>query len=248
MHSYGLGPERKKLVRFYEVDYLKNNPDLGVQDIPLKFECFQRLMRDAGIHPKSILDVGCGSGMLLDKAGAFMSAGLLIGCDVSFNIIKKYRRGNISRIAADALKIPLRDKSVDFAYCADLLEHVLDPLECLREMRRVCGRIAVFAPLESGLISDPHNSYRTFFKKMTNLEQFGHIHRFAEKDIFALLEKAGLRPRKFIVRRLPIFKAKTPGGRFYEIIQRLLSLLPEGVYRRLYGASYLGVYCEADNA
>ncbi len=40
-------------------------------------------------------------------------------------------------LIGDALRLPLRDGSIDIVFCASLIEHVADPLRLLREIERV---------------------------------------------------------------------------------------------------------------
>lgn len=63
-------------------------------------------------------------------------------------------------VQADAARLPLRADSFDGVICAELLEHVPDPLPVLSEARRVLkrgGHLFVSAPFLYQLHGDPHD-------------------------------------------------------------------------------------------
>jgi SAM-dependent methyltransferase len=54
-------------------------------------------------------------------------------------------------VQADACNLPFRDFSVDFVLCSELIEHLLNPDECLKEVARVLrkgGLILVTTPMK----------------------------------------------------------------------------------------------------
>lgn len=93
-----------------------------------------------------IVDVGGGTGI-----GAATAVGLA-GCralvvDRSLPMLRHaVRDARIALVAGDALRLPLRDASVDGALCLDALHHMAAPEVALREMLRVLkpgGRLAI---------------------------------------------------------------------------------------------------------
>lgn len=86
------------------------------------------------INGRLVLDLGSGLGgysqEIARKSGATVISLDLIGPLWSLE-------QGICVLIADALSIPLRDESVDFIFCASLIEHVSNPLLLLTEMKRV---------------------------------------------------------------------------------------------------------------
>lgn len=80
---------------------------------------------------ETVLDVGCGRGY---QAEWFANKGKNVtGVD-----FKKYRDiENVEFIEADITNLPLPDSSFDLIWTHHVLEHVLNPMKCLFEMRRV---------------------------------------------------------------------------------------------------------------
>lgn len=91
-----------------------------------------------------LLDVGCGLGLLLERAERRGLRGA--GIDLSERAIAEARRraprADLRVGAADALPWP--DAAFDYVTCLGSLEHFLDEAKCLGEMRRVAAPGAQF--------------------------------------------------------------------------------------------------------
>ncbi|MGD2166369.1 MAG: class I SAM-dependent methyltransferase [Anaerolineae bacterium] len=84
------------------------------------------------LEKRRVLDLGSGIGGYSEELATHGSR------VISLDLIRPRAsmQGGKS-VMGSALSIPLRDRSVDFVLCASLIEHVLDPLRLLREIRRV---------------------------------------------------------------------------------------------------------------
>ena len=87
---------------------------------------------------KRILDVGCGTGVLLGELRR-ISSGSLFGLDIDFNSISIVQQSILKSILThgDALRLPFHSGSFDVSLCHFLLLWVKNPLQVLHEMRRV---------------------------------------------------------------------------------------------------------------
>jgi len=105
-----------------------------------------------------ILEVGCGTGAILAELPATARR---FGIDIDPLVLPEARRHAPSaRLScADALCLPLKSASVDAVLCHFLLLWVSDPVQALREMRRVTrpgGVVMAFAePDYGGRIDHP---------------------------------------------------------------------------------------------
>ncbi len=87
-----------------------------------------------------ILDVGCGTGLLFQHVAK--SAKFIVGIDVSSKTLEKTKRNtrplpNTTIIRADADYTPFKNQIFDQVFAITLLQNMPDPLQTLREIKRV---------------------------------------------------------------------------------------------------------------
>lgn len=93
----------------------------------------------------SVLEVGCGTGLLLSGLGAGKKA----GCDLSGKLLSQIRSADFLRVQADAEFLPFKDRSFDVVYSINLLEHVPHPERVIKESQRVLkkgGKLILITP------------------------------------------------------------------------------------------------------
>ena len=93
-----------------------------------------------GLRPESLLDVGCGTGALLEAFAAACPGTKLYGIDLSPQMIAVAQRrlGQTAVVTvADAETLPLPDGTADAVTCVDSFHHYPHPDAALREFRRV---------------------------------------------------------------------------------------------------------------
>ena len=95
-----------------------------------------------------VLDVGCNTGYVVD----FLPPSCTVaGVDVAPALVRLARRRLARADVAPAEALPYPDRSVDVVILGEILEHVHDPGEVLREARRVSRRLIVGStPHEAG--------------------------------------------------------------------------------------------------
>ena len=99
----------------------------------------QRYMQRQQIDFSSsvVLDLGCGHGgysQLFESQGA-----QVLSCDFE-RVSREFFDLNVSggrAFQADATSLPVKSDSVDFVFCASLIEHVADPVQLVEEMYRI---------------------------------------------------------------------------------------------------------------
>jgi len=84
---------------------------------------------------KDVLEVGCGTGLILDRVAKFAASAR--GIDLSPGMLEKARSRGLDVAEASATELPLPDASVDVAYSFKVLAHVPDIAKALAEMARV---------------------------------------------------------------------------------------------------------------
>jgi ubiquinone/menaquinone biosynthesis C-methylase UbiE len=108
----------------------------------LFFDRWQRAVLglvESEANPESILDVGCGTGRLLRKAGERWPNARLIGVDPARGMIEKARHlmPNATFYVSMAESLPLPDASVELAFSTASFHHWRDKAQGVREVRRV---------------------------------------------------------------------------------------------------------------
>lgn len=84
---------------------------------------------------KQVLEVGCGTGLILGRVAQFARAA--IGIDLSGGMLAKAAARGLHVTQASATDLPIATASVDVAYSFKVLAHIPDIAGALREMARV---------------------------------------------------------------------------------------------------------------
>jgi ubiquinone/menaquinone biosynthesis C-methylase UbiE len=87
-------------------------------------------------HFDSILDAGCGKGLLFDNIENLDESKLLIGVD-----LQKKKGRQYQHIVADATRLPFKNSALSLVTAFSLLEHIprTDRKQFYKEMQRVAG-------------------------------------------------------------------------------------------------------------
>ncbi len=125
------------------------------------------------LRNKIVLDCGCGKGVVgyLTRATRDLEKGKMIGIDSSASSIEFCKKYNVyDKLIRHRLPtIPMKEKSVDFLVCTEVIEHFnqKDGEKLLMEIDRVCkGRSIIttpnmFFPTSPGTNEDEHKSLWT---------------------------------------------------------------------------------------
>lgn len=136
-------------------------------------------------RPPRFLDVGCGTGMLLED---LQQLGNAYGLDFSPVALEYCRQRHLSNLGrADACHLPVQSNSVDVLTALDLVEHIRDDVQLLDEFHRVLrpGGIAVLSvPAHKGLWSAHDVALH-------------HCRRYEKREFRQLVEGSGLEPLKY---------------------------------------------------
>ncbi|MCX0247145.1 class I SAM-dependent methyltransferase [Streptomyces drozdowiczii] len=103
-----------------------------------------------------VLDVGCGPGTITADLAALVAPGRVTAVDTTDEILAQAaevaaERGvdNVEFAVADVHALDYPDDSFDVVHAHQVLQHVGDPVQALREMRRVCRPGGVVAARDS---------------------------------------------------------------------------------------------------
>lgn len=103
-----------------------------------------------------VLDVGCGPGTITADFAALVAPGQVTAVDAAEDVLAQAHahadgRGldNVRFTVADVHDLDFPDDSFDVVHAHQVLQHVGDPVQALREMRRVCRPGGVVAARDS---------------------------------------------------------------------------------------------------
>ena len=115
-----------------------------------------RLIADGTTLPPGtrLLEIGCGVGAVLAVLGEEFPGVVLTGVDIEPKQLE-FARGHLERsgveatlVNADARALPFDDESFDHVWMMWFLEHVTDPVDVLREARRVLVSVGALTAIE----------------------------------------------------------------------------------------------------
>jgi len=159
----------------------------------------RRLRRTASLlNEKSVLDVGCGCGLLHRILGEeityvgidFVKESLMSGKWLGFSSAHK--------IAASAHALPIRDNSIEAVVCSEVLEHLpYDlPEKCLLEAFRTLkdgGILILSVPNFSHLVN---RLYFLIWGRVRGLNDTLHVNSFSANSLERLLKISGFKDIK----------------------------------------------------
>jgi SAM-dependent methyltransferase len=118
-------------------------------------------------HPARILDAGCGSGRNMVELARL---GTVTGVELSATSVTLARERGVGEvIEGSVLEMPFETDSFDLAVSLDVIEHLDQHLEALRELRRVVapgGALLVTVPAYGWLWSG-HDEINHHFRRYT---------------------------------------------------------------------------------
>jgi len=124
------------------VDYYQNGVERSVLQKKWhlgKLRATIELLKSYDLKPKKVLDVGCASGWFLNEVAEVYPKAKYHGVDVYKRAIeygnKSYKQLDLK--VSDAHKLPYFSKTFDLVICTEVLEHVIDPDNVLKEIKRV---------------------------------------------------------------------------------------------------------------
>src|SRR4051812_16450113 len=126
-----------------------------------------------------ILDLGCGSGEMLELLSSY---GTVSGVDVNPHAVEWARRRGLGDVReASAEDLPHDDRRFDLVTCLDVLEHLDDDAAGLPEIARV--------PRSAGLLLVTVPAYPRLFSGHDVAA--GHARRYRFGDLVSLAERGG---------------------------------------------------------
>ncbi len=166
-----------------------------------------------GVRFETVLDAGCGTGILLQQISEAYPKTILTGSEYSSEGIEfaKKRLPDADFHVLDLSKDSLH-RTFDLITCIDVIEHIPDDRTALKNLRSMTGgHLVVSVPLGK------------LFK--VEEERMGHVHGYTRKEFEEKLREAGFE----------IVKAIHWGFPFYNLHRRFVNAMPAETSAGTYG-------------
>jgi 2-polyprenyl-3-methyl-5-hydroxy-6-metoxy-1,4-benzoquinol methylase len=156
---------------------------------------FERALDELFTHaaPDSVLDVGCGEGVLTARWAERLGTRPVVGIDLADPKLEAQwaarRRENLEFRAVPAQELPFADDQFDLAAAIEVLEHVPDPDHTLAEMARVAKRYLLVSVPREPLWRALNVARGAYVRQLGNTP--GHVNHFSKARFVRLLAGHG---------------------------------------------------------
>jgi 2-polyprenyl-3-methyl-5-hydroxy-6-metoxy-1,4-benzoquinol methylase len=156
---------------------------------------FQRTLDEllAAAAPQSILDVGCGEGVLTHTWAQRLTACRVVGIDLEDSAIQAEwatrRAPNLDYRVMKAENLPFADGEFELASAIEVLEHVPDPEHTVAEMARVASRHLLVSVPREPLWRGLNMARGAYLKDLGNTP--GHVNHWSRRSFVEMLSGHG---------------------------------------------------------
>jgi SAM-dependent methyltransferase len=164
--------------------YLARNPGWHEESAEWKALQILSFLADRNLKPESIVDIGCGTGGVLEVIARALPETRVIGYDPSpqaIGMVERSERVELRLGGPEAVH-----EHCDLLLSLDVLEHVEDYIGFLRSLRPLADQFIFHIPLDA--------SAQTVVRESALLaarSTVGHLHYFTRGTALASLETAG---------------------------------------------------------
>lgn len=155
-----------------------------------KYELAFRELRSLMGGLRTVLDVGCGTGLLgeyLEERGYMLA---YVGVDEALDRLMEAKRKSESwmLIQADAQNLPIRSKSMDLTACITVI-HLLNPRQTIGEILRATRKAAIISLLKKRL--DLRSKLlEVFYEKFRSWRIWSISNPEVKDEIFLLVKRS----------------------------------------------------------
>jgi 2-polyprenyl-3-methyl-5-hydroxy-6-metoxy-1,4-benzoquinol methylase len=144
-------------------------------------------------EPRSVLDVGCGEGVLTFEWAERLGDGRVVGIDLDDpNLRAEWetrRRANLELRAEEATDLSFAADEFDVATAIEVLEHVPEPEATLAEMARVASRWLIVSVPREPLWRALNVARGAYWRSLGNTP--GHVNHWSRRSFRELLRRYG---------------------------------------------------------
>lgn len=143
--------------------------------------------------PTSLLDVGCGEGVLVHKWAGQLGSARVVGIDLEEESIqagwRERQAPNLEYRVMEAANLPFADDEFDLACAIEVLEHVPDPEHTVAEMARCAERHLLVSVPREPLWRIVNMARGAYWSALGNTP--GHLNHWSRRSFVELLSRHG---------------------------------------------------------
>ena len=143
--------------------------------------------------PESVLDVGCGEGVLTEQWAEALGSRPVVGIDLDDPKLRteweRRQRPNLTFRAVEATELPFAENEFDLAAAIEVLEHLPDPEATLAEMARVTRRHLLVSVPHEPLWRALNLARGAYVRDLGNTP--GHLNHWTRRGFVSLLARHG---------------------------------------------------------
>jgi 2-polyprenyl-3-methyl-5-hydroxy-6-metoxy-1,4-benzoquinol methylase len=143
--------------------------------------------------PTSLLDVGCGEGVLVHRWAQRLGECRVVGMDLREESIQagwdRRRAPNLEYRVMEGASLPFADGEFDLASAIEVLEHVPDPEHTLSEMARCAARHLLVSVPREPLWRMLNMARGAYWPALGNTP--GHVNHWSGRSFVELLSRYG---------------------------------------------------------
>jgi 2-polyprenyl-3-methyl-5-hydroxy-6-metoxy-1,4-benzoquinol methylase len=143
--------------------------------------------------PTSLLDVGCGEGVLVHKWAGRLGDGRVVGIDLEEESIQagwaERQAANLEYRVMEAENLPFADGEFELASAIEVLEHVPDPEHTVSEMARCAERHLLVSVPREPLWRMLNMARGAYWPTLGNTP--GHLNHWTMRSFVDLLSRHG---------------------------------------------------------
>jgi SAM-dependent methyltransferase len=143
--------------------------------------------------PRSVLDVGCGEGVLTADWAERLGDGRIVGIDLDDEKLQaeweRRRRANLDFKVEEATSLSFADSAFDLAAAIEVLEHVPEPEATVAEMARVAREWMLVSVPREPLWRGLNLARGAYWRALGNTP--GHVNHWSKRDFVSLLGRHG---------------------------------------------------------
>jgi 2-polyprenyl-3-methyl-5-hydroxy-6-metoxy-1,4-benzoquinol methylase len=213
-------------------EYLKNNPTWHIEDSPWKAKQILKMLSRNPINPKSIAEIGCGAGEIVNQLHQAMPNDVsFTGYDISGDAIGLAKQREKDRLKFEHSNFLEINSKYDLVLMMDVFEHVEDYLGFLKQCKSKAKNTIFHIPLDITMMKIWKNGL------ISKRKSVGHLHYFMKETALATLVDSGYEIIDFFYTEefIDLSVRKTIKSKLFYVLHKSLYKINKDLAVRMFG-------------